>query len=123
MSAIRLSHPGQEPRLVIETDPYWSLTERQRRVVDVVRFHCGNRSHAAKQLGVRVRAVQASVHRARLAGVSVPPGRTRKGIPNSRTVVLTPRCTRPMDFGATCGRRENHPRHCISVEAWRRKRT
>jgi len=28
MSALRLSQPGLPTRLIVETDPYWSLTAR-----------------------------------------------------------------------------------------------
>ncbi len=73
MSAIRLSYPGQPIRLVPDPDPFAGLTARQRRILEVVRSCNGNRSRAARHLGITVQAVQDRLRSCRHAGATVPP--------------------------------------------------
>jgi hypothetical protein len=44
-----------------EVDPYAGLTAHQDRVLEVLRGHRGNRCRAARELGVRVQSIQATV--------------------------------------------------------------
>lgn len=121
MSALRVAHPGQPTRLVPEYDPFLGLTPRQRHILDVVRSFGGNRSRAARHLGICVAAVQASLRVSAAAGATVPPRITRKGIRNSVQHELTPRCGRVMRTGV-CGRQAGHPHGCTETRAWRRER-
>ena len=76
MSAIRVMVDGK-PEWRVERDPYWSLTQRQRRVLDTVRAHGGNRTRAAVELRITPQAVKAVLRIAARAGVAVPDGATR----------------------------------------------
>lgn len=58
---------------VLEVDPEHQLTRRQREILHAVRAHAGNRSRAARSLGVTVQTVQYAIRAARLAGARVPP--------------------------------------------------
>lgn len=78
MSALRIAVPGRPIELVRDVDPYEVLTPYQRRTLDLIRAHNGNRSRAARQLGVTVQTVQFTVRRIERRGVSVPP-RARHG--------------------------------------------
>jgi hypothetical protein len=91
MSALRISVPGQAPRLIEDRDPYLGLTQRQRHIVDIVRSHNGNRARAARQLGVSTTAVQAVVRIAAKVGVVVP-------VP-TRGPDLQPRVNKPEPCG------------------------
>ena len=119
MSALRISVAGQPTRFVAEPEPH--LTSRQRQILETVRAYCGNRSRAARALGINVAGVQASLRVAAAAGALVPPGVTRRGIPNGSQRPLGARCALPMREGR-CGRREGHPGGCVSVRAWQRVR-
>lgn len=72
MSALRIAHPGRPLRLIAEVDPDSRLTARQRQAVDLVRAHNGNRSRAARQLGVTVQTVQFLIRAAKRRGAVVP---------------------------------------------------
>lgn len=72
MSALRVSVPGQPPRLVIDVDPYWSLTPRTRYILDRLRGCNGNRSRTARDLGVTPQTVQRAARLGLAAGVRVP---------------------------------------------------
>lgn len=93
MSALRLAQPGQPTRLVVEVDPYWSLTPRTRYILDRLRGCNGNRSRTARDLGVTVQTVQRAARLGLAAGVRVTPApksgagrgpdlRPRKGKPD-----------------------------------------
>lgn len=72
MSALRIAHPGS-PTRVVNLDAEAELTRRQREVLHVVRAYNGNRSRAARHLGVRTTTVQMSLRAAAARGVPVPP--------------------------------------------------
>jgi len=112
MSALRLSQPGLPTRLIVETDPYWSLTARTRYIVDRLRGHNGNRSRCARDLGIMVQTVQRAARLAVAAGVRVPPAakggsgrghdlRPRKGKPEPCRGTLA-------RSGGPCGRGRGH---------------
>lgn len=71
MSALRVAHPGQPVRL-INLDPYAALTPRQNQILDAVRAHNGNRSRAARHLGISVQGVQHVLRAVVRLGVFVP---------------------------------------------------
>jgi hypothetical protein len=119
MSALRFSVPGMAPRLIADPDPFSGLTPRQRDVLAAVRAHNGNRSRAARELGVTTAAVQHVIRIATTAGARVPRGATRG--PNSVPRPLAPRCPLPV-AGGPCGRGAQHPGSCVSVGAWQRRR-
>ena len=115
-----MNHPGQPVRFVGKLES--RLTERQGLILHTVRAFNGNRSRAARHLGVSVGAVQKSLGYAKQAGVNVPPGRVgRRGIPDRDPRLLGPRCGKPMRSGM-CGRRLDHPACCIEQGAWQRYR-
>lgn len=76
MSALRVSVPGQPPRLIRDFDEA-DLTPRQREVVATVRSVRGNRSRAARLLGCHVVNVQVVLRAAKARGARVPPGARR----------------------------------------------
>lgn len=76
MSALRVSVPGQPPRLLVDFDEE-SLTPRQREVLRVVRSVHGNRSRAARLLGCHVVNVQVILRAARARGARIPQGARR----------------------------------------------
>lgn len=121
MGFVRIAHPGRPTRIIRDAEPV--LTKRQEQVLHVVRAHNGNRSHAARQLGVNISAIQKSLKYAKAAGASVPvakPG--RKGIPDSTPRKIGPRCGEPTRRGV-CGRPQGHPATCITEDAWFRNRS
>ena len=120
MSALRYAHPGHETRLVPDKDPYHGLTQRQRQIFDVVRGYSGNRSRAARQLGVTAGRVQHVLRACEKAGMTVPRGATRG--PDSVARPLEPRCRLRMPLSDRCGRRDGHNGSCVSVGAWQRAR-
>lgn len=71
MSAVRVMIDGK-PAWRQFRDPYWSLTQRQREVLDRVRAFGGNRSRAARSLWISTTSVQSSLRLAGRAGVSLP---------------------------------------------------
>lgn len=75
MPLSRLNYPGQPVRLVVDDpDPDEHLTERQRQIVQAVRARNGNRSSAARDLGISVQSVQIALRDAARTGpVRVPP--------------------------------------------------
>lgn len=77
MSALRISVPGQPVRIVRDDDPERRLTQRQRDVLAAVRSHRGNRSRAARDLGVTVQSVQFALRAITRRGVRVPRGASR----------------------------------------------
>lgn len=112
MSALRIAHPGKPTQIIEQRDPYWSLTQRQRQILDTVRGHNGNRSRAARQLGITFRSVQASLCLAQHAGVRVPPA-AKGGA--GRGPDLRPRKGKPVAcgahmprYGASCARGMGH---------------
>jgi len=120
VSALRIALPGQPVRLIY--DQAVKLTPRQEVVLHTVRAFNGNRSRAAKHLGVTVRAVQKSMEYAEAAGAYVPPIPSRVGIPIGVHRDLAPRCGATTRSGP-CGRPVGHPPSCIGEKAWYRKRT
>ena len=111
MSAVRVMVDGK-PAWREERDPYWSLTQRQRRILDTVRGHNGNRSRAARDLGISFESVQASLRLAAANGTRVPAA-PRGGA--GRGPDLRPRRGKPVPCGAAmpvagapCGRGANH---------------
>ena len=72
MSALRFSAPGCVTIIINEPDPFAGLTRRQGDVLAAVRGCNGNRSRAARTLGISVQSVQASVRLARRAGAPIP---------------------------------------------------
>lgn len=121
MSALRFAHPGRETQLVEQRDPYWSLTPRQRKILDTVRSFNGNRSAAARDLGISDQAVQASIRIAVARGNRPPPSLFR-----GRD--LQPRATKPEHCGrwmpqsqAPCARGAQHAGHCSSAVALDRR--
>lgn len=117
---LRVSVPGQPVRFVGD-EP--RLTERQEVVLHWVRSFNGNRSRAARHLGVTVRAVQKSLEYAKEAGANVPPSPAgRLGRLGAKRKPLGPRCHAPMRSGI-CGRPLDHrARGHVEESAWRRKR-
>lgn len=112
MSALRLSQPGLPTRLVIEVDPYWTLTARTRYIVDRLRGHNGNRSRCARDLGVTVQTIQRAARLGIAAGVPVVPA-PRGGA--GRGADLVPRKGKPEPCrgtlarsGGPCGRGRGH---------------
>ncbi len=79
MSALRIARPGRPVELVVDVDPYAGLTPRQRQALELVRAHNGNRSRAARQLGVTVQTVQFLVRAAKRRGAIVPDRRRAGG--------------------------------------------
>lgn len=120
MSALRLSAPGTPTRLIPDPDPYNGLTSRQRHILDVVRGFSGNRSRAARQLGVTVGAVQHTLRACERAGLTIPRGATRG--PAIEPTAVAPRCALRMPLSGRCGRRDGHAGGCVSVRAWQRAR-
>lgn len=121
MSLLRVNHPGQVVRFIGRPEPV--LTKRQEVVLHTVRAFNGNRSRAARHLGVTVRAVQKSMMYAKEAGVTLPPSPTgRIGRPNIMRAPLGPRCHAAMRSGI-CGRPLGHPSiNHVEEKAWHRKR-
>lgn len=77
MSALRFSVPGRPIVLVRDDDPERHLTQRQREVLAAVRAHRGNRTRAARQLGVTVQSVQFALRAAARHGARIPRGARR----------------------------------------------
>jgi hypothetical protein len=84
MSALRISRPGQPTILIdLNDDPEARLTPRQRRVLVTLRSVHGNRSRAARLLGVTTQYVQDVVQVCRRRQVPVPAATTgRRGRPD-----------------------------------------
>lgn len=84
MSALRISRPGQPVVLIdLRDDPEAVLTPRQRQVLLVLRSVNGNRSRAARELGVTTQHVQDVVRLCHRRGVPVPAGAAgRRGRPD-----------------------------------------
>lgn len=112
-----INHPGVPPRLIPDFEPV--LTARQAQVLHIVRSYGGNRSRAARHLGVNVSVVQKALHYCTKAGARVPPVITRRGIPNGTRLALSPRCAYVLPrHGEPCGRRLDHPGCHVGVRAW-----
>ena len=111
MSAIRVMVDGK-PQWRVELDPYWSLTQRQRQILDTVRALRGNRHAAARQLGITYPAVQSVLRVAARHGNTIPP-RARRGPDLTRRINATVPCGAWMPRSdAQCGRRVGHAGHC-----------
>ena len=72
MSACRIAQPGRPVELVRDVDPFAGLSQRQREILDIVRSCNGNRSRAARHLGINTAAVQAALRLAERAGAPIP---------------------------------------------------
>ncbi len=73
MSALRIARRGVPAELIPDPDCYAGLTSHQLRVIEVLLAHRGNRSRAARQLGVTVQSVQATVRVIARRGAPLPP--------------------------------------------------